>query len=543
MELYLALYRKWRPKIFEDVISQPHITTTLKNQVKTGRVAHAYLFTGSRGTGKTTCSKILAKAVNCLHPVDGNPCLECEICKGIEDGSIMDVIEIDAASNNGVENIRELREEAVYTPAVCKYKVYIIDETHMLSTGAFNALLKIMEEPPAHVIFILATTEAHKVPATILSRCQRFDFHRIKSEDITQRLLEIAGKEGFTLEQDAAELIARLADGGMRDALSLTDQCIAFSDHIDLKTVSSAAGIAGREYLFEICDAVLQQNPTAALEIIDKLHGLSVDLQQLCSELIAQFRSLMILKTVSDPGDMVVVLPEEMERLKALAKAFSMSAILHCLAVLQDCLERLGRTAGKRIELEMCMIRLCSPKLDSSSDALIRRLDELEFQLRAGAFQLAQAPAPIASPADTKSVNTEVQPAMKQKEAQDEPEQPQPAEKKKLDMSMLQPLHCWNEILQQLSELDKPLHGMLFGSKAYCYEDMLFIDTPNTILGQMLKKDGCAARLIEAVQVHTGKKYRIRLRTAKETAAQDKPNPLDELAKRAKENGVDVHMI
>ncbi len=528
--------------MFEDVISQPHITTTLKNQVKTGRVAHAYLFTGSRGTGKTTCSKILAKAVNCLHPVDGNPCLECEVCKGIEDGSIMDVIEIDAASNNGVENIRELREEAVYTPAVCKYKVYIIDETHMLSTGAFNALLKIMEEPPAHVIFILATTEAHKVPATILSRCQRFDFHRIKSDDITKRLLDIAQEENFTLEQDAAELIARLADGGMRDALSLTDQCVAFSDHIDIQTVSSAAGIAGREYLFDICDAVLRQDPTAALEIINRLHGLSVDLQQLCSELIAQFRSLMILKTVSDPGDMVVVLPDEMDRLKALAKAFSMSAVLHCLAVLQDCLERLGRTAGKRTELEMCMIRLCNPKLDSSADALIRRLDELEFQLKAGGFRPAQAPDSTA--AQAKAVpNPEAEPASLQGETRAETAQNRPAEKKKLDMSMLQPVNCWNEILQRLSELDKPLHGMLFGSKAYCYEDMLFIDTPNTILGQMLKKDGCAARLIEAVQAYTGKKYRIRLRTAKEATEQDKPSPLDELAKRAKENGVDVHMI
>lgn len=306
--MYLALYRKWRPSVFEDVISQPHITTTLKNQVKAGRVAHAYLFTGSRGTGKTTCSKILAKAVNCLHPKDGNPCLECAVCKGIDDGSIMDVIEIDAASNNGVDNIRELREEAVYSPAVCKYKVYIIDETHMLSQGAFNALLKIMEEPPAHVIFILATTEVHKVPATILSRCQRYDFHRIRSEDITERLLYIASQETLTLDADAARLIARLADGGMRDALSLLDQCAAFSDHIDAETVSSAAGIAGREYLFELCDAVLAQDAAGALKVIDRLYELSVDLQQLCSELIMQFRNMMILKTVSDPGDMITVL-------------------------------------------------------------------------------------------------------------------------------------------------------------------------------------------------------------------------------------------
>ncbi len=536
--MYLALYRKWRPKVFEDVISQPHITVTLKNQVVNNRVAHAYLFTGSRGTGKTTCSKILAKAVNCLHPVDGNPCLECEVCKGIEDGSLMDVIEIDAASNNGVENIRELREEAVYSPAVCKYKVYIIDETHMLSTGAFNALLKIMEEPPAHVIFILATTEVHKVPATIVSRCQRFDFHRIKSEDIAKRLLYVAEQEQIQLEQAAAELIARIADGGMRDALSLLDQCVAFDTQVNLETVSNAAGIAGRSYLFEICDAVLAHNPTAALEVIAKLHEMSVDLQQLCSELISQFRSLMILKTVSKPGDMIVVLPDEMERLKELAKSFSMSAVLHCLAVLQDCLERLGKTSGKRIELEMCMIRLCNPKLDSSSDALLRRLDDLELQLRSGAFSVE---TPKTVPSDVTASNPENNPEkLPTSTAQQEviPSKRAVA----LDMSMLKPVTCWVEILQQLSETDKPLHGMLVGSKAYCYEDMLFIDTPNTILGQMLKKDGCAARLLDAVQLHTGKRYRLRLKTNKEAAEPSRENPLEALAKRAQENGVSVNI-
>ncbi len=540
--MYLALYRKWRPKVFEDVISQPHITTTLKNQVRNQRVAHAYLFTGSRGTGKTTCSKILAKAVNCLHPVDGNPCLECEVCKGLDDGSIMDVIEIDAASNNGVENIRELREEAVYSPAVCKYKVYIIDETHMLSTGAFNALLKIMEEPPAHVIFILATTEVHKVPATILSRCQRFDFHRIKSADIAARLLYVAEQERVELEQDAAELIARLADGGMRDALSLMDQCVAYSDHIDLKTVSAAAGIADRERLFEICDAILSQDAAGALALIHRLYERSVDLQQLCSEMISQFRSMMILKTVSDPGDMIVVLPEELERLKTLAKAFPLSVILHSLAVLQDCLDKIGKTSGKRIELEMCMIRLCNPKLDASADALVRRLDELELQLRSGAVPIAPMQTAVSAA-----------PATESKQAAAKTSEPAPAETAEakapkkpaaFDSSMLKPLTCWADILQQLAEKDKPLYGMLVDSKAYCFEEKLFIDTPNTFLGQMLKKDGCASRLLEIVQGNTGKRYRLQLRTAKEAPEEtaDRPDPLAELAKRAKESGVDVQM-
>ena len=225
--IYLALYRKYRPKTFEDVVSQPHITTTLKNEIMTGKTAHAYLFTGSRGTGKTTCAKILSMAVNCE-----NPCMECETCRNIDQGATLDVVEIDAASNNGVDDVRQLREEAVYSPSQCKYRVYIIDEAHMLSAGAFNALLKIMEEPPPHVKFILATTEVHKVPVTILSRCQRFDFRRIRTEDIEARLLWIAGKEPFTLSPDAAALIAKLADGGMRDALALLDQCASFSSDI-----------------------------------------------------------------------------------------------------------------------------------------------------------------------------------------------------------------------------------------------------------------------------------------------------------------------
>ena len=265
--MYQALYRKWRPRTFDDVISQPHITTTLKNQIQSGKTAHAYLFTGSRGTGKTTCARIFAKAINCLHATDGNPCQQCEICRDAEAFSLSDIIEIDAASNNGVDDIRELRDGAVYTPERCKYKVYIIDEVHMLSQSAFNALLKIMEEPPAFVKFILATTEIHKVPATIVSRCQRFDFRRILPEDITARLLYIAGEEQLTLDAQAARLIARLSDGGMRDALSLLDQCAAYDSNITLDTVSAAAGIAGRDALFDLLDAMTQSDPAKAVRM------------------------------------------------------------------------------------------------------------------------------------------------------------------------------------------------------------------------------------------------------------------------------------
>ncbi len=279
--MYQALYRKWRPKSFDDVVSQPHITTTLKNQIINGKTAHSYLFTGSRGTGKTTCARIFAKAVNCENRTDGNPCLKCSICEDADSSALSDIIEIDAASNNGVQDIRDLREGAVYTPERCKFKVYIIDEVHMLSPGAFNALLKIMEEPPPYVKFVLATTEVHKVPATILSRCQRFDFRRIRPEDIADRLKYIADNEDFTLTDDAAALIAKIADGGMRDALSLLDQCVAYSSDVDINTVADAAGIASRDYLFELMDAVIDGDMSKSVGIIDRLYGMSKDMAKL----------------------------------------------------------------------------------------------------------------------------------------------------------------------------------------------------------------------------------------------------------------------
>ena len=318
--MYQALYRKWRPMSFDDVVSQPHITTTLKNQIKSGKTAHAYLFTGSRGTGKTTCARIFAKAINCLDPHDGEPCLECEICKDADNGTLSDIIEIDAASNSKVDDIRELREGVVYTPERCKYKVYIIDEVHMLSAGAFNALLKTMEEPPPHVKFILATTEIHKVPATIVSRCQHFDFHRIRNEDIVSRLMYIASQEGFTLHEDAAGMIARLSDGGMRDALSLLDQCVAYENDITLDVVSSASGIAGRDYLFDILEKIAEKDAAGALRVVDKLYDMSKDLKVLAGELLAQMRNVMIIKTIDNNKDLITCLPDEYERLKALAE-------------------------------------------------------------------------------------------------------------------------------------------------------------------------------------------------------------------------------
>ncbi len=378
VRLYRVLYRKWRPKTFEDVTGQPQVTQTLKQELVAGRIAHAYLFTGSRGTGKTTCAKILAKAINCLNPIDGEPCGTCEICRGIDEGSVTDVVEIDAASNNGVDNIRMLREEAGFTPAMAKYRVYIIDEVHMLSIGAFNALLKTLEEPPAHVVFILATTEVHKMPATILSRCQRFEFKRISPDDSAQRLCYIAKEEGADLDDEAALLIARLADGALRDALSILDQCIGVSNHVTTEVVCSTVGIVGREHLYQLVDAAASQNSAKALELIDQLYRGSKDMARLCEELSVYFRNMMLIKTMKDARAFIPVSEEEFQSLTKQALSLSLTAILHGLDTIQDALEKIYRGANARITFEMTMIQLCTPQLDTSAEALLRRIDALE---------------------------------------------------------------------------------------------------------------------------------------------------------------------
>ncbi len=358
--MYQALYRKWRPQVFADVVGQQHITTTLMNEINAGRHSHAYLFTGSRGTGKTTCAKIFAKAVNCEHPVNGDPCNECETCRGLDSGSILDVIEIDAASNNGVDNIRDIRDEANFTPVSGKYRVYIIDEVHMLSQGAFNALLKTLEEPPEHVKFVLATTEVHKLPATILSRCQRFDFKRITPEGIASRLGYIAEKEGLTLDNEAAMLIARLADGALRDALSIMDQCIGHNRNITVQVVNDTVGLAGKEYLFALSDAILRNDGAVALDIINDLHNRSCDMDRLCNELINHFRNIMVCKAVKSPQNLIICSEPELRDYANMASAYQMDRILEVLNVLGDTLTNLRKGLNRRVETEMAIIRLCS---------------------------------------------------------------------------------------------------------------------------------------------------------------------------------------
>ena len=359
--MYRALYRKWRPQRFEDVVGQRAIVAALKNQVAAGRVGHAYLFTGVRGTGKTTCAKIFAKAVNCLDPQNGDPCGQCAVCRGIDDGSILDVVEMDAASNNGVDDIRDLRDETAYTPSICRYKVYIIDEVHMLSTAAFNALLKTLEEPPAHVIFILATTEIQKVPATIRSRCQRYDFTRISPEDIAGRVSQVAGAEGLALTEGAAGLIARLADGALRDALSILDTCAGVTGQIGEDVVRRMAGVTDRSYLFRMSDALAARDAASALAELAALRQQSVDVKRLTEELIAHYRSLMLAALPGGRELLSGVSPEEEDLYLAKGPALGQREAVRAIRALGGALEHMARGSDQRIELELALFNLTAP--------------------------------------------------------------------------------------------------------------------------------------------------------------------------------------
>ncbi len=417
--MYRALYRKWRPQRFEDVVGQRAIVTALKNQITAGRVGHAYLFTGVRGTGKTTCAKIFAKAVNCLHPVNGDPCGECEICKGIDNGSLLDVVEMDAASNNGVDDIRDLRDETAYTPSACQYKVYIIDEVHMLSTAAFNALLKTLEEPPAHVIFILATTEIQKVPATILSRCQRYDFTRIGPEDIARRVEYIAGEEKLELTSDGAELIARLADGALRDALSILDTCAGVTAKIDADVVRRMAGVTDRSYLFHISDALEAQDAAAALAQLAQLRQQSVDVKRLTEELIAHYRALMLAALPGGQALLSGVSPEEETLYLQKGPEMGQREAIRAIRTLGTALEHMTRGSDQRIELELALFSLSEPPQQMQAAAVQAAparaaQPEAPRPFAAAAQPFASAPvqpAPAAATPQTPAARAEPAPA------------------------------------------------------------------------------------------------------------------------------------
>ena len=520
--MYQALYRKWRPKNFNDVYGQPHVTRTLQSQLESGRISHAYLFTGSRGTGKTTCAKILSKAVNCLNPIDGNPCNECEICKGIENGSILDVIEIDAASNNGVDNIRDLREEANFTPANAKYRVYIIDEVHMLSIGAFNALLKTLEEPPSHVIFILATTEIHKLPSTILSRCQRFDFKRIAPEDITARLMYVAEKENVSLTSNAASLIARIADGGMRDALSLLDRCFAMGNSIDEDTVSDAAGIAGTIHLFSFSEFVAKGDFTSSLKLVSKLHSDSCDIDSLCTELTLHFRNLMVAKTVNDCEGLIVCSKDELLKIKERASQIKLSKILSCIEILEQTAKNIKNAANKKIQLEAAVIKMCAPSASSGEgisadlEERISAIEEKLASLSSGNVIAAQPAAPVqpkAEPAPEMKPEPRPEPKPepvsapepKAEEKEDVPPLPAPPEADIPDGSF----DAWPEVLEKIMRYDIPLFGIMANSTATIKNGRVVIHSDNPTLFDFICTDTHSKELARAVYEVVGKKMKI----------------------------------
>lgn len=563
--MYQVLYRKWRPKTFSDVSGQEHITTTLLNELSTNRLNHAYLFTGSRGTGKTTCAKILAKAVNCLHPVNGNPCGECEICKGIDSGGILDVTEMDAASNRKIDDIRQIIDEVQFKPSKCKYRVYIIDEVHMLTTEAFNALLKTLEEPPEHAIFILATTEVHKLPQTILSRCQRFDFHRIPPRAIADRLLYVASQEGVTLSDGAALLAASVADGALRDALSLLDRCIAISSDIDEDVVRSAAGLARKTYLFELANCVINKNTAKALEIVNRLYGESKDMARLCDELLSHFRTLMLIKSVKNPRDIIIMADDEFEQAQVQSDYLSLADIVYYMDVLSRAYQNMGRGTGDRTELEMAVVKLSSAELDGTVEALTARVTALEKAVKKGirvncvSEQVQAVSQPVQSetpkPEVQKSEPEKVQevkpvvetekdePAAPTTKIQGQPAQEQPVltasspkkavQRQSVDLDAIynnaQPFPDWAEVVNNMKPVSRTIAAAFANSSAYTSGKYMLIDTDNEMAFELLKNNERRQEIRQLIFETTGQHYNLGPYKRPSAKQEDKTDPVDRL--------------
>lgn len=574
--MYQALYRKYRPKSFSDVYGQDHVISTLKNEINENRISHAYLFTGSRGTGKTTCAKILAKAVNCENSIDGEPCNECEVCRGLDSGAIYDVVEIDAASNNGVDNIRDLREEANYTPTRGRYRVYIIDEVHMLSAGAFNALLKTLEEPPAHVIFILATTEVHKLPATILSRCQRFDFKRIQPETMAVRLKEVASLEGMELNDDAAVLIARIADGALRDGLSILDQCASRSKTVTSELVSEVAGLAGREILHKLADCVSSHDSSTAINLLSNLYQNSYDMERLCVEMINHFRNYLIVKTVNKSRELIICTDDEYNSIVDGAKKFTLESIIFALDLFQMTLGRIKSGVNSRIEMEMSFVRLCDPRLEESNQAILDRLSQLERTVKNGVpTQTVSQPAKTQTPVEpqpqvepqeaqktepSETVSPAIEPPVQETEPKNEPApvkapavepEPQPAieptnapvynepmpnsrEEAPVEPQQKQSVEFdqWAEFMDIIHKTDIALFGVLNGSSASIVGEHFVIDSPNPTIKEFIKISTHAKAIRNAVESLVGRPLKLAV-AKKVTKSNQNRDKLEDLINQA----------
>ena len=492
--MHQALYRKWRPPHFDEVYGQDHITSILKYQCATGKFSHAYLFCGSRGTGKTTCAKILAKAVNCEHPTPAGPCGKCAACRSIDAGSATDVLEMDAASNNGVDDIRDIRDEVIYTPSELKYRVYIIDEVHMLSTSAFNALLKTLEEPPEHVVFILATTELQKLPATIISRCQRFDFRRISTDDLCARLHQIAREEDIDLSEEAARLIARQAQGGMRDAVSLLELCAGARLPITPELVTRTIGTTGREGTARVVSAIARRDYDLLFDIVDRMVAASRDVAVFWQELIGYYRDMLVTKTTSNPAKYLDLTDSEREVLEAVSEAFTKETLLFHIGLLEDALFAMQKAyAVKRTVCEITLVRLCDPALDTSTEAILTRLSRVEEQLVAGVslpVREASAGMEMASPKEdgTASIRQEapavpdsLRPAVAVPPApmntapaaggRTSPEYSEPAPAPASDRRVLRPIKTWSEVVERIRSASAIAASFLISAKAYTTED------------------------------------------------------------------------
>lgn len=505
--MYQALYRKWRPKTFDDVVGQAHVVKTLKNEVISKRISHAYLFTGSKGTGKTSCAKILAKAINCMNSSDGNPCGKCEVCKSIEQNNMLDITEIDAASNNGVENIRSMREEAVFSPVNCKYRVYIVDEVHMLSVGAFNAFLKILEEPPEHVVFILATTEVHKIPATIISRCQRFDFYKIGTEDICKRLEYICEKENIKIKSSAIKLIANSSDGAMRDALSILDQCAnVCENNVDEASVKKILGIVGTEYLTEIVEYILKSKTVECVEFINKMYSESKNMVKLCEELLEYFRDILEFKITGVCNN---------ESIKDLdLSVFNLDKILVILEILQQAYKNMNSGVDKKIEMEITLLKLCvlNNRNIISDDTSEKTIKIKENSKEKPIFKEIIEKSDLQNKALSDNISSEER-----------------------------IFKYWQDVLSSLKNEDnlKSLYISLKDSAAYESGNYILIDSKNSLSFELLRQVQYRNAIKKTIENISGKRYSIGPYNKKEKSSSDL---LENLIENAKSSGIEVNL-